>query len=76
MGNKQTAVEWLLDQLEKEEYLGTFCTPECWPKEEQKMRAIIEKAKAMEKQQILDAINATIFDDDIDAYEYFTETYE
>jgi hypothetical protein len=40
------------------------------------MRAIIEKAKAMEKQQILDAINATIFDDDIDAYEYFTETYE
>jgi len=30
----------------------------------------------MEKQQIMDAVNATIFDDDIDAYEYFTETYE
>jgi hypothetical protein len=76
MGNRQSAIEWLVQQLKNEEYLGTFCSPECWPQEEQKMRAIIEKAKAMEKQQIMDAVNATMIDDDLNAYEYFTETYE
>jgi len=76
MGNKQTAIEWLVQQLKNEEYLGVFCTPEYWPQEEQKMIAIIEKAKAMERQQIMDAVNATMIDDDLNAYEYFTETYE
>jgi hypothetical protein len=30
----------------------------------------------MERQQIMDAVNATMIDDDLNAYEYFTETYE
>lgn len=63
MGNRITAIDWLVENVES--YYGTML-----PKK------IIEKAKAMEKQQILDAVNATIFDDDIDAFEYFTETYE
>ena len=25
---KQTAVEWLVEELRKHEFLGTFCTPE------------------------------------------------
>lgn len=64
MGNRQTAVEWLENELSKigltHEVIGDK----------------IQKAKAMEKQQIMDAVNATIIDDDIDAFEYFTETYE
>ena len=63
MGNKQTAVEWLLENLKQSLSI-------------EQATAIINKAKEMEKQQIMDAINATIFDDDIDAYEYFTEEYE
>jgi hypothetical protein len=62
MGNKQTAVEWLIDRLPHSI--------------ETQFSKQIEKAKEMERQQIMDAVNATIFDDDIDAYEYFTETYE
>ncbi len=64
MGNRQSAVDWLFQQL--------------WetPKDKFNWYAILSKAKAMEKQQILDAVNATIFDDEIDAFEYFTETYE
>jgi len=63
MGNRITAIDWLVENVES--YYGTMLP-----------KTIIEKAKAMEKQQILDAVNATIFDDDIDAFEYFTETYE
>ena len=63
MGNRITAIDWLVDNVIS--YYGAML-----PKQ------IIEKAKAMEKQQILDAVNATIFDDDIDAFEYFTENYE
>jgi hypothetical protein len=63
MGNKQTAVEWLLENLKDSLSI-------------EQATAIINKAKEMERQQIMDAINATIFDDDIDAYEYFTEEYE
>jgi hypothetical protein len=64
MGNRQSAVDWLFQEL--------------WetPKDKLNWYAILSKAKEMEKQQIMDAVNATIFDDDIDAFEYFTETYE
>jgi hypothetical protein len=75
MGNKQTAVDWYVRQ---EAQLAVD-----WKNKKisglqfvEKKLKLFEQAKAMEKQQILDAVNATIFDDDIDAYEYFTETYE
>ena len=63
MGNRITAIDWIVENVES--YYGAMLP-----------KTIIEKAKEMEKQQILDAVNATIFDDDIDAFEYFTETYE
>jgi hypothetical protein len=67
MGNKQTAVEWLIQRI----YMSDFEIYNFM-----KENGDFEQAKEMEKQQIMDAVNATIFDDDIDAYEYFTETYE
>ncbi len=64
---KQTAVEW----LERNIKLHGFTT-------EQVIETIklFEKAKEIERQQIMDAVNATMIDDDLNAYEYFTETYE
>jgi hypothetical protein len=54
---KQTAIEFLIQELKKEEYLGTFCTAECFAEEEKKMRLIIQQALQMEKEQIMDAFN-------------------
>jgi predicted secreted protein len=54
---KQTAVEWLIKELKEKEYLGTFCTADAWEREEQQMRLIIDQAKAMEKQQIVNAFD-------------------
>ena len=67
MGNKQTAVEWLIQRI----YMSDFEIYNFM-----KVNGDFEQAKEMEKQQIMDAVNATIFDYDIDAFEYFTETYE
>ena len=55
MENKQTAVDWLIEQLKKAEYLGTFCTADAIAEEEQKMLLICQKAKEMEKEQMEDA---------------------
>jgi methyltransferase-like protein len=63
MGNKQTAVEWLLENLKESLSI-------------EQATAVINKAKEMERQQIMDAVIATMIDDDLNAYEYFTETYE
>jgi hypothetical protein len=60
---KQTAVEWLVDELKK---FGTHI-PKLWFKE----------AKEIEKQQIIDAIN--FFKErphlEINAEQYYTETF-
>jgi hypothetical protein len=55
MENKQTAVNWLIEQLKKAEYLGTFCTADAIAEEEQKMLLICQQAKEMEKEQMEDA---------------------
>ena len=55
MENKQTAVDWLIEQLKKAEYLGTFCTADAIAEEEQKMLLICQQAKKMEKEQMEDA---------------------
>lgn len=63
MGNKQTAVEWLLENLKDSLSI-------------EQATAIINKAKEMERQQIMDAVNATMIDDDLNTYQHFTETSE
>lgn len=52
---KQTAVEWLVEELRKHEFLGTFCTPEELENKKKYVESIIEQAKEMEKEQILKA---------------------
>lgn len=70
MGNKQqTAVEWLVQNLKEQEYLGVFCTPDAWGREEEIMKGIVEQAKEMEKQQI-----AKAFDDGDYNYHYSRKT--
>ena len=63
---KQTAVEWLLKQYIE---LGTLS------------KSIVEQAKAMEKQQIMDAYDAGLFDGTMDDVndrihkQYYNEQY-
>ena len=68
---KQTAVEWLEDALS----LSLMIRSESMTKFT--VRKLIEQAKEMEKQQIIDAIN--FFKErphlEIDAEQYYTETF-
>jgi hypothetical protein len=65
---KQTAVEWLVSHLNKQEWF-TY-----------KQREYIEQAKQMEKQQIIDAYKQGQFDGDIirdtDAEQYYNQTFK
>jgi hypothetical protein len=58
---KQTAVEWLIDQYCKGNYLIE----------------IADQAKEMERQQIIDAYNEGLsnWDSEQEAEQYYTETY-
>ena len=51
----KTAVEWLIEELRKHEFLGTFCIPEELENKKNHVESIIEQAKEMEKQQIIEA---------------------
>ena len=66
---KQTAVEWLMEQLTKN-----------YPLTKESAESIIEQAKAMEKEQIIRAhLMARCYDNPNshnEAEQYYTETYE
>lgn len=51
---QQTTIEFLIDELKNNEFLGTFCTPDCFAEKQAEMKSIIDKAKEMEKQQAFD----------------------
>ena len=70
---KQTAVDWLIKELKEKEYLGTFCTADAWEREEQQMRLIIQQAKEMEKEQIIDAATWGALAET--GEQYYNETY-
>ena len=70
---KQTAIDWLVQELKSNEYLGTFCTADAWPKEEEIMRGIINQAKEMEKEQMFEAYWE---DEPLSFLKYYNETYE
>jgi hypothetical protein len=67
---KQTAVEWLIEEL-----------GEYFPHEIGGIHLMVDKAKAMEKEQIIDAYDAGLFDGSMDDVndriykKYYTETY-
>ena len=68
---KQTAVEWLTQQVKSKEWQDMFI----WHKEE-----VFEQAKAMEKEQIMDAVYyamGTNFDPNMGRAElYYNTTYK
>ena len=68
MKNKQTAVDWLFQELLDR------------PKDKMVWYYILEKAKQMEKEQIKDAFTDlnyyTPFDSDVAFEEYYKEKYE
>ena len=61
---KQTAVEWLVEQMKK-------------PYADKHIMDILDQAKAMEKEQIIDAVNYGFSDWGgwKDSEEYYTSTY-
>jgi hypothetical protein len=63
---KQTAVEWLVSHLNKQEWF-TY-----------KQREYIEQAKEMEKQQIIDAYNegGCNWDSELEAEQYYNDTFK
>jgi hypothetical protein len=63
---KQTAVDWLVDQLEKH-----------YVKVDIKNTAVFYQAKEMEKQQIIDAYNegGCNWDSELEAEQYYNETF-
>jgi hypothetical protein len=79
MEKKQTAVEWLIEQLENDR--ATFFKLN--EKEERIItlagKDVVQQAKAMEKEQILDAANKLLYHNtgpgDTAAEQYYNETY-
>jgi arginine decarboxylase-like protein len=63
---KQTASEWLIDQLEKH-----------YVKVDIKNTAVFYQAKEMEKQQIIDAYNegGCNWDSELEAEQYYNDTF-
>jgi hypothetical protein len=59
---KETAIEWLIDQIQQKLYIRDN---------------VIEQAKEMEKQQIIDAYweGCSNFDNDTEAEQYYNETF-
>jgi hypothetical protein len=74
MDNKQTAVEWLMEQITYDNGYG-----QRWIsfKEATDLNIYFEDAKAMEKEQIKDAVNYGCSDwgSFKDAEQYYNETY-
>jgi hypothetical protein len=70
---KQTAVEWLLGTLEQNDIIGLDSV------NSDKYYDIINQAKAMEKQQIMDAANTLLYHStgpgNTAAEQYYNETY-
>ena len=68
MENKQTAVEWLVEQVNLDCLNSVFIKPD-----------LIQQAKEMEKEQIIDAYNQGSYDMADKVYNperYYNETYK
>jgi len=76
---KQTAVEWLIDELNKSIGLTKF-VEECDEEYKNEILTIIQQAKAMEKEQTLvdyscGARDTILNIDFVDAVKYYNKTY-
>ena len=79
-----TAIEWLIGRLHYEGFIGTYCSEEIIKSKRQIMIEIIEQAKEIEKQQIIDAHGSklkksrgtTNYEYWYTGEQYFNETYK
>ena len=72
---KQTAVEWLVGELNKNIGLTKFVV-NCDEAYKQEILGIIQQANKMFEEQITEAfINGEVARDRIDSQEYYNETY-
>ena len=78
---KQTAVEWLIGRFHYEGFIGSFCSEELIKSKREIMIEIIDQAKAMEKEQIMMAVQDAWFMakgsnyQEPQAEEYYQSTY-
>jgi len=72
-----TAVEWLIARFHYEGFIGTFCSEEQIKAKRDVMIEIINQAKEMEKEQIVNAYNDWEWTGDYeDGEQYYNETFK
>jgi len=52
---KQTAIEWMLEMLHENGFIGVFCTNEEAEQKGKQLQLIIDKSMSFEKQQIINS---------------------
>ena len=72
---KKTAVEWLIGRFHYEGFIGTYCSEEQIKSKRQIMIEIIEQAKEMEKEQIIDACKQCSYSYE-EAEQYYNKTFK
>jgi hypothetical protein len=73
---KQTAVEWLIGRFHYEGFIGTYCSEEQIKSKRQIMIEIIEQAKEMEREQIVEAFGDGAMDTLKLGKEYYNYLYK
>jgi hypothetical protein len=73
---KKTAVEWLIGRFHYEGFIGTYCSEEQIKSKRQIMIEIIEQAKEMEKDQIVEAFGDGAMDTLKLGKEYYNYLYK
>jgi hypothetical protein len=71
---KKTAVEWLIGRFHYEGFIGTYCSEEQIKSKRQIMIEIIEQAKEMEKEQMIELWNIAVTCESFE--QYYNETFK
>ena len=75
---QKTAVEWLIGRFHYEGFIGSFCSEELIKSKREIMIEIIDQAKQMEKEQIIEAYDDGWLYNNQGKYnpeQYYQETY-
>lgn len=75
---EKTAVDYLIQQLNEQGFLGTYCTPDNIDTKRELMNQIISQAKKIEKQQIIDAFEGFPLNtrNSQNGQEYYNQTFK
>ena len=73
---KQSSIEWLIEELNKSTSLTSF-VPECSDDYKKEILGIIDQAKEMHKQEIIEAYEIGVGSEEYGyGVEYYKNTYE